>query len=94
MPIDFKAAGDGVWLPASQTTQVRVPVAVPVDLALRITHGAISGTVPYHVVGKADVTATKSLKIEKDDYSVDEKGELARNVIEQSIASMGIPLLR
>ena len=93
MPIDFRASGDGVWLPAGQTTSVRVPVSVPVDIALRITHGAIAGTVPYHVTGKADVTATRSLKLEKDDYSVDEKGEIARSVIDNSLAAMGIPLL-
>ena len=50
--------------------------------------------VPYHVVGKADVTATRSLKVESDDYSVDERGEIARQVIEQSIAALGIPFIR
>jgi hypothetical protein len=93
MPIDFRASGDGLWLPASQTTTVRFPVSVPVDIALRITKGAIAGNVPYRVTGKADVTATKSLKLEKDDYSVDEKGVIPRQVIEGSIAAMGIPLL-
>jgi hypothetical protein len=92
MPIDFRAQGDGLWLPSNQTTSVRVPVSVPVDIALRITHGAIAGSVPYRVTGKADVTATKSLKLEKDDYSVDEKGEIARQVIDNSIAAMGIPI--
>jgi hypothetical protein len=94
LPIDFQPGGEGVWLASKQTTQVRVPAAVPIELALRITREALGGSVPYHVVGKADVTATRSLKIESDDYSVDERGEIARQVIEQSIASMGIPLLR
>jgi hypothetical protein len=71
---------------------VRVPTAVPIDLALRITREAMTGTVPYHVVGKADVTATRSLKIEADDYSVDERGEIARQVIEASIAALGLPV--
>ena len=43
---------------------MRVPASVPVDLALRITREAMTGVVPYRVVGKADVTATRSLKIE------------------------------
>jgi hypothetical protein len=94
LPVNFQPGGEGVWLPADRTTQVRVPTSVPVDLALRITREAYAGTVPYHVVGKADVTATRSLKIESDDYSVDEKGALQRQVIEQSIAAVGIPLLR
>lgn len=92
MPIDFRPPGDGVWLPADQTTQVRVPTTVPMDLALRITQEAMTGKVPYHVVGKADVTASRSLKVEKDDYSVDEKGEIARDVIQASIAAMGMPM--
>ena len=92
MPIDFHATGDGLWLPAGQTTSVRVPVSVPVELALRITHGAIAGTVAYRVTGKADVTATRSLKLEADDYSVDEKGEIARSVIDNSLMAMGIPV--
>ena len=94
LPVNFQPGGEGVWLPADRTTQVRVPTAVPVDLALRISREAYTGSVPYHVVGKADVTATRSLKIESDDYSVDEKGALQRHVIEQSIAAVGIPLLR
>jgi hypothetical protein len=94
MPIDFRPGGEGVWLPSNQTSQVRVPVAVPIDLAMRLTREAYGGTVPYHVVGKADVTATRSLKIESDDYSVDERGQIARQVIDQSIAALGIPLLR
>ncbi len=94
MPIDFRPGGEGVWLASDRTTQVRVPTAVPVDLALRITREAMTGVVPYHVVGKADVTATRSLKIESDDYSVDERGQISRQVIDASLASMGIPLMR
>lgn len=94
MPIDFRPPGEGLWLPADQTTQVRVPASVPVDLALRITREAMTGVVPYHVVGRADVTATRSLKIESDDYSVDERGEIARQQIEASISALGVPLWR
>lgn len=94
LPVSFQPGGEGVWLPSEKTTQVRVPTAVPIDLALRLTREATFGTVPYHFVGKADVTATRSLKIESDDYSVDEKGELQRQVIEQSIAALGIPFMR
>lgn len=94
MPIDYRPGGEGVWLGSNRTTQVRVPVALPVDLAIRLTHEAMTGSVPYHVVGKADVTATRSLKIESDDYSVDERGEISRQQIDASIAALGIPFLR
>jgi hypothetical protein len=93
MPINFQAQGDGLWLAASTTTQIRVPTSVPIDLALQITREALTGIVPYHVVGKADVTATRSLKIEADDYSVDERGQIARQQIEASIAALGIPIM-
>ncbi len=94
MPIDFRPGGEGVWLGSDRITQVRVPVAVPVDLALRLTREAMGGSVPYRVIGKADVTATRTLKIESDDYSVDEKGEISQQVINQSIAALGIPFIR
>lgn len=94
MPIDFRPGGEGIWLASEKTTQVRVPTSVPVELALRITREAMTGSVPYRVVGKADVTATRSLQLEKDDYSVDERGEISRQVIEQSIAAIGMPFAR
>jgi len=94
LPVDFRPGGEGVWLPAKTTTQVRVPTTVPVDLAMTLTREAFTGTVPYRFIGKADVTATRSLKIEKDDYSVDEKGEIHRQIIDNSIAALGIPFVR
>jgi hypothetical protein len=94
MPINFVAPGEGLWLYADRTTQVRVPTTVPVDLALRITREAMTGVVPFHVVGKADVTATRTFKIESDDYSVDERGSLTRQQIEASLAAIGVPFFR
>jgi hypothetical protein len=91
VPIDFRPDGDGVWLRSKQTTEVRVPVVVPVDTALRVAQEALADVVPYHVVGKADVTATSTLKIEKDDFGVDDGGNLTRQEIERSIAAVGIP---
>ena len=35
-----------------------------------------------------------SFKVESDDYSVDERGQISRQVIEQSIAAVGVPFLR
>ena len=94
MPIDFRPPGEGIWLGSDRTTQVRVPAAVPMDLALRITREAMTGVVPYRVMGKADVTATRTLKVESDNYEVDERGEISRQVIEQSIAAVGVPFMR
>lgn len=90
LPVDYRApTADGVWLTADATTQVRVPVSVPVDLAMTLVREAYATpTVPFRMVGKADVTATRSFKIEKDDYSVDERGTLSRQQIEQSMSGM------
>lgn len=86
LPVDFRAQGEGVWLTADATTQIRVPVSVPVDLALRLVRDAYATPmVPFHIVGRADVTATRSFKIEKDDYSFDERGVLQRQHIEASL---------
>src|SRR5690242_3886346 len=69
MPIDFRAQGDGLWLPADQTTQIRVPTPVPLNLAFTLAReGMNQVNVPFRLTGRADVTATKTFKIEKDDY--------------------------
>jgi hypothetical protein len=54
----------------------------------------MTGVVKYHVKGKADVTATRTLQIEKDNYEVDEDGTFARQQIEASVAALGIPFMR
>jgi hypothetical protein len=82
VPLDFRPAGDGLWLPADKTTQVRTPIAIPVDLALALlAESAASPTISYRLIGKADVTATRTFQIEKDDYSVDERGVVTRDQI-------------
>jgi hypothetical protein len=84
--IDFRPAGEGVWLGAKRTTQVRVPVSLPLPFALRIARDALGRPVPYHVVGRADVTASRSMTIERDDYGIDARGKITRQHIEASIA--------
>src|SRR5947208_1596261 len=36
LPLDFRASGDGLWLPAGKTTPVRTPIAIPIDLAVAL----------------------------------------------------------
>jgi hypothetical protein len=98
LPVDFQAAqqspnGQGVWLRSDTLTQVRVPVVVPADLALTLLRETMTTQwVAYRFVGTADVTATRSLKIEKDGYSISENGFFARQQLEFTIAGMNIPL--
>jgi hypothetical protein len=86
LPIDFRPGGDGVWLASNATTSVRVPVTVPLDLALQLLRESYTtASVPYRVTGTADVTASRTFKIEKDNYSVDEQGTFSRQQLELAI---------
>lgn len=82
IPLDFRPPGDGLWLAAGKTTSVRAPVAIPVDVAMALlSESAAWPTISYRMIGKADVTASSTFHVEKDDYSVDERGTLTREQI-------------
>jgi hypothetical protein len=86
LPVDFRPGGEGVWMASKATTMMRVPVTVPVDLALTLLRESyMTPTVPFRVIGTADVTATRTFKIEKDNYSVDEVGTFTRQQLELAI---------
>ncbi len=92
LPIDFHPDGEGVWLATDRVTPVRIPVVVPVAIALNaIAEAYTSPVVTFHVAGRADVTATRTLKIEKDNYVVDEDGTISRSEIESAIRGLGFP---
>jgi hypothetical protein len=92
VPLDFRAPGDGMWLPANKTTSVRVLLTMPLDLAIALVQQSMaSPTIGYHVVGKADVTGTRTLQIEKDDYSVDERGVITRDQMAAVIPNSIMP---
>jgi len=96
LPVTFQAPPDGLWLPAGQTTAVRVPITVPIQLAIALVQqGMASPTIPYRFTGTADVTATRTFQLEKDNYSVDETGTITRadmmNVIPQNPFT-GLPM--
>ena len=88
LPVDYRAPGDGLWLAADATTTVQVPVAIPVDLALALLRESqMAMQIPFRLTGRADVTATRTFKLEKDDYEVDETGYLSRAQIDQTMRS-------
>lgn len=92
LPLDFRATGDGVWLGANKTTSVRVPLAMPLDLAIALVQQAMSvPTISYRVIGKADVTGTRTFQIEKDDYAVDERGVITRDQMAAVIPNSIMP---
>jgi hypothetical protein len=82
VPVDFRAPGDGLWLASERTTPVRVSLNVPIETALQIVNQSMmTPVIPYRLAGRADVTASRTLNIEKDDYSLDEGGTLSRDQI-------------
>lgn len=90
MPIAFQPGGDGIWLASDATTSVRVPVTVPMDLALTLLRESFATpNIPFRVSGTADVTATRTFKIEKDDYSVDERGTFNRQQLQLAVQGLG-----
>jgi hypothetical protein len=86
VPVDFRADGEGVWLNADSTTQVVVPVQVPLATSIAVlAESTLSAMIRYQFTGRADVTATRSLKLEKDDYSVSEEGTISRDQIQAGL---------
>jgi len=86
LPLDYRAPDGGLWLPADRTTQIRVPVTVPLDMALALARETFSQPfVGFRISGRADVTATRTFQIEKDDYSIDERGTFSRQQLELAL---------
>ena len=86
LPVNFRAQGDGVWLPSDRTTRVTVPVDVPLDIALSVLRESqMVQQIPFTFAGRADVTATRTFKLEEDDYSVNERGFISRQQIQDAV---------
>jgi hypothetical protein len=86
LPIDFRPGTEGVWMTSKATTTLRVPVTIPVDLALTLLRESyMKPNIPYRVTGTADVTATRTFQIEKDNYGVDETGTFTRQQLEMAV---------
>jgi LEA14-like dessication related protein len=69
------------WLPAGETTLIAVPVYIPWPMVPGLIAETL-GTpdVKYRVQGSADVTATRTFGIEKNNYPLDEEASLPRQV--------------
>jgi LEA14-like dessication related protein len=78
------------WLPAGQSTLVRIPMQIPLMLIPRIASDSTRMTVlTYTVKGSTDVTAVRALGVDKDDYPIDEQGSILRSDL---LAAAGIAL--
>jgi LEA14-like dessication related protein len=69
------------WLPAGETTLITVPVSIPWTMVPALVAETLGSTdVKYRVQGVADVTATRTFGIEKNNYPLDEEASLPRQV--------------
>src|SRR4051812_19651361 len=69
-PINFQP---NQWLQANRSTLVAVPVSIPWTILPGLVAETVgSYNIPYHVRGYADVTATRTFAIDRDNYKVDE----------------------
>ncbi|MEM9693856.1 MAG: hypothetical protein AAGA56_15015 [Myxococcota bacterium] len=81
-----------VWLRAGTATIVRVPITIPWHMIQPLGATTVgSSIINYRVMGDADVTATSSLKIDDDDYEIDDKGQMNRNEVLGAALRGGIP---
>ena len=88
IPVEMSFGPQGFWLPAKQTTALVVPMTIPAQMGLAVLGEAwLGAVVPYRFTGRADVTATSTFALEKDDYSVDERGEIPRAQFDAAIRS-------
>jgi hypothetical protein len=95
LPVDFQPPNGGIWMASDTTSFLRVPVAVPVDVALSLLQTTMgSPSIAYSFNGRADVTASRTFQIEKDDYAVSESGMFGRDQLELAVAGMNIPFPR
>jgi len=92
LPLEFRAPGEGLWLRAGQATAVRLPVEMPVDLAVELIRESFQyPMIGFHVVGTADVTGSSSLQIHKDNFAVDLRGVVTRQQIQGVVPAAFLP---
>lgn len=67
------------WLPSGRGTLVQVPVVIPWSTVTPLIQTTVSSpSIKYRMVGYADVTATRALEIDFDDYKFDQVGSFSR----------------
>lgn len=93
-PLPPIVASPNTWLRAGQVSHVTVPVTVPWNMVPSLTATAALGPyVRFHVTGYADVTGTRSLKIDANDWRVNEEGVVSSAEIIASAGRGHLPML-
>lgn len=72
----------GTWLKSDSTTSFVVPITIPLQTAIALLGGSLSvACIPYSVQGVADVTATSTFKLERDNQPLTQSGCLPRQTL-------------
>jgi hypothetical protein len=92
LPLDYRPPPPGVWLRAGQVTPMRLPVDMPIDLAVTLLREAwASPVIGFHVVGVVDVTGSSTLKVDKDNFAVDLRGTMTRQQVAGVVPAVFLP---
>jgi len=84
-----------VWLRANSTTLVDVPMTVAWATVMPLLTKTIgSATIDYRAKGYADVTATSTFQIDRNDYKFDQDGSVSRVALVQAAIRGGFPMAR
>ncbi|MEQ9323796.1 MAG: hypothetical protein RIF41_31825, partial [Polyangiaceae bacterium] len=84
-----------VWLRANSVTLVDVPMTVPWGTVMPLLSRTVgSATIEYRAKGFADVTATSTFMIDRNDYKFDEEGKVSRVELVQAAIRGGFPFAR
>ncbi len=89
LPINY---APNQWLGSNATTLVAVPRVDPWTLIPSLAGETAGGfSIPYHVNGVADVTATRALNIQRNNYPINEGGFVPRQMVVDAARSV-IPI--
>ncbi|HHH30841.1 MAG TPA: hypothetical protein ENK57_21195 [Polyangiaceae bacterium] len=88
-------ASPNAWLRANSVTLVDVPMTVPWPTVMPLLSRTVgSATIEYRAKGFADVTATSTFQIDRNDYKFDEEGKVSRVELVQAAIRGGFPMAR
>jgi hypothetical protein len=92
LPINYVPAPPGQWLRAGQSTSVRLPIDMPIELAVALLREAFGAPViGFHVTGVVDVTGSSTFKVDKDNFPVDLRGTMTRQQVEGVVPAFLMP---
>ncbi len=93
-PLPPIVASPNKWLRAGQVDHVTVPVTIPWNMVPNLTATAARGPwVTFHVKGFADVTGTRALKIDHNDWRVNQQGKVSSAEILASAGRGHLPMI-